>query len=99
MELKVTDYAIAHLVESVELTIGGASLAKREEIIDRVLKGMQRLLEWPKAGQVEIWMEGKEYVYRRLVIGNFKVIYRIDGEVVYVTDIFDMRQDPTRMKG
>ena len=99
MELKVTDYAIAHLVESVERTMEGASIPKREEIIDRVLKGMQRLLEWPKAGQVEIWMEGKEYVYRRLVIGNFKVIYRIDGEVVYVTDIFDMRQDPKMMRG
>ncbi|MEO5585946.1 MAG: hypothetical protein ABIQ75_10860 [Flavobacteriales bacterium] len=99
MGLQVTDYAIAHLVESVELTMGGASLAKREETFDRVLKGMQSLLEWPKAGQVEIWMEGKEYIYRRLVIGNFKVIYRIDAAVVYVTDIFDMRQDPKRMKG
>lgn len=99
MELKVSDYAIAHLVESVELTLGKASVEKREEVIDSVLEETRRLLQWPNAGQVEIWMEGREHVYRRLVVGNFKVIYRVEDETIYVTDIFDARQDPRMMKG
>ncbi|MBL0127412.1 MAG: type II toxin-antitoxin system RelE/ParE family toxin [Flavobacteriales bacterium] len=99
MELKVTEYAVAHLVESVELTLGSASLEKREEMVDRVLEEAKRLIQWPNAGQVEVWMEGREHVYRRLVVGNFKVIYRVDDEVIYVTDIFDARQDPSKMRG
>lgn len=58
MELKVTDFAIAHLVESVELTMSGASLEKREEAVDRVIEEMRMLVQWPHAGQVEVWMEG-----------------------------------------
>jgi len=99
MELKITDFAIAHLVESVELTMAGASLEKREEVIDRVLEETRTLVVWPHAGQVEIWMEGRTFVYRRLVVGNFKVIYRIEKDLIYVTDIFDGRQDPKRMRG
>jgi len=99
VELKFTQYAIAHLVETVELTFSGATMKKREEVMDRVLEATRRLLEWPNAGQVETWMEGREHIYRRLVVGNFKVIYRVDGETIYITDIFDARQNPGRMKG
>lgn len=41
--------------------MGDASLAKRGEVIDRVVKGMSKLLEWPLAGQVEVWMKGREF--------------------------------------
>lgn len=99
MELKITDYAIAHLVESVELTLGGASIEKREEVIDTVLEGARQLIHWPHAGQVEVWLAGREYEYRRLVVGNFKIIYRIVDDMIHVTDIFDARQDPKRMRG
>lgn len=35
--------------------------------------------------------------HRRLVVGHFKIIYRIlPGEII-VLDIFDSRQDPDRM--
>jgi hypothetical protein len=39
--------------------MAGASLEKREEVIDRVLEETRMLVEWPHAGQVEIWMEGR----------------------------------------
>lgn len=99
MELKNTDYAIAHLVESVELTLGSASIEKREEVIDTVLEETRRLIQWPHAGQVEVWLADREHEYRRLVVGNFKIIYRIQGDMVHVTDLFDARQNPKRMRG
>lgn len=99
MELKITDYAMMRLVESVELTLGSASMEKREEVIDHVLEETRRLIQWPRAGQVEIWLAGRDHEYRRLVVGNFKIIYRIEADVIHVTDIFDARQDPNRMRG
>ncbi len=99
MKLVITDYAIAHLVESVELTGKHMSLERRDALIEKVIRGTDRLLDFPKAGQVETLMDSRPFEYRRLVVGNFKIIYRIDGEMIYVTDIFDARQDPQRMRG
>jgi plasmid stabilization system protein ParE len=99
VKLVITDHAIAHLVESVELTGKDMSLERREALVEKVLRETDRLLEFPKGGQVEQLMDSRPFEYRRLVVGNFKIIYRIDGEVIYVTDIFDARQDPRRMRG
>jgi hypothetical protein len=35
--------------------------------------------------------------HRYLVEGNFKIIYRIVDDIIWVTDIFDSRQDPEKM--
>jgi hypothetical protein len=37
--------------------------------------------------------------HRRVIVGPFKIIYRLTANAVYVTDIFDSRRDPKRMKG
>lgn len=37
--------------------------------------------------------------HRRLIESHYKIIYRVVGEYIYVTDIFDSRQDPEKMKG
>jgi len=53
----------------------------------------------PHIGQKEEYLEqlGKEY--RRLVEGHFKIIHLLEGEIIYITDFFDTRQDPDTMKG
>lgn len=99
MKLRITAYAIGNWVESVDLNMSKASLVKRETVMDDVLEETGRLVHSPNDGQVEIWMEDREHVYRRLVVGHFKVIYRVEDDLIYVTDIFDSRQDHTRMRG
>jgi hypothetical protein len=37
--------------------------------------------------------------HKRTIEGYFKIIYKIEGEFIYVTDFFDSRQDPSKMKG
>jgi mRNA-degrading endonuclease RelE of RelBE toxin-antitoxin system len=37
--------------------------------------------------------------HRRLIVGNYKIIYLIEDDVVYISDIFDTRQDPKKMNG
>ena len=75
------------------------SLERREALVSKIFKEAERLVKYPRAGQVEPLMEGMRFEYRRLVVGNFKIIYRIDGEWIRITDIFDTRQDPKRMRG
>ena len=57
------------------------------------------LLLQPLQGQKEPFLEHLGLGHRRLVVSHYKVIYRVSGEYIYITDIFDSRQDPDKMKG
>jgi plasmid stabilization system protein ParE len=91
--------AIQHLEESLDVTCAGMSVEKRESLVTKIFKETERLMKYPRAGQIEPLMEGMKFEYRRLVVGNFKVIYRIDGEWIRITDFFDARRDPRSMRG
>ena len=70
-----------------------------EVLMTRVLNRADSLSTTHGQGQVEPQLEhlGKEH--RRLIEGHFKIIYRVEGSTVYVTDIFDSRQNPEKMHG
>lgn len=45
------------------------------------------------------WLNKGRFQYRRWVVGHVKIIYRVTKTAVRVTDFFDSRQDPKKMKG
>lgn len=49
--------------------------------------------------QEEEYLDHLEKGHRRAIEGSVKIIYRVDGELIYITDFFDTRQDPSKMKG
>ncbi|MFT3884083.1 MAG: type II toxin-antitoxin system RelE/ParE family toxin [Flavobacteriales bacterium] len=57
------------------------------------------LKDHPGAGQFEPELEWANAGHRRIIVRDFKIIYRIDGDTIVVNDIFDSRQDPRKMKG
>ncbi|MCU0288260.1 MAG: type II toxin-antitoxin system RelE/ParE family toxin [Acidobacteria bacterium] len=63
-------------------------------ILDKadVLKG-----GFPALGQKEPLLSHKTDVYRYLVEGNYKIIYRIKGNKVVIDTVFDVRQNPDKM--
>jgi len=48
--------------------------------------------------QQEEYLEHLGKDHRRRIEGHVKIIYKVEGEYVYVTDFFDARQDPSKMK-
>ena len=58
-----------------------------------------KLLTNPSMGQQEEYLEHLGLGHRRVIDGNYKIIYRVEGENIYITYIFDSRQDPAKMKG
>lgn len=67
--------------------------------VDRLLEEALWLSEWPGAGAQEVFMRYRGKVYRRWVVGNVKIIYRVVGDELRIYDFFDARQHPRRMKG
>ena len=68
-------------------------------IRNQILDAADTLLLQPMQGQEEPFLAHLGQNHRRLVIGHYKIIYRVIGEYIYKTDIFDLRQNPGKMKG
>jgi toxin ParE1/3/4 len=51
----------------------------------------------PQLGVVEEALTSLGLGHRFLVEGNYKIIYRVEGQHVLITDVFDTRQDPEKL--
>ena len=51
----------------------------------------------PNIGQQEPNLEHLGLGHRYLLFQKFKIVYRVVGDAVYITDIFHTRQDPEGM--
>ncbi len=98
MKLVYTEQAIESLEEALAFMAPKVSYEKLLEIRDRILDKADALLLNPLQGQKEPMLELLEKEHRRLIEGHYKIIYRVVGEYIYITDIFDSRQDPDKMK-
>lgn len=57
------------------------------------------LINHPYKGQFEEYLEHLGKGHRRLIEGYTKIIYLVKEDCIYITDFFDTRQDPAKMKG
>lgn len=73
------------------------------KIADKIKAGIIDKLKYiqghPYAGQEEEYLLDLGLGHRRIIEGNYKIIYRIIRDTIYVTDIFDSRQDPSKIAG
>jgi plasmid stabilization system protein ParE len=101
MRIIYTDQSFESLEESIQflLKVQKVPLEKASEIRNRLLDKAESLANNPFIGQYEEYLEHLGKGHRRLVEGNFKILYRIEGGQVYITDFFDTRQPPEKMKG
>ncbi len=99
MKLLYTEQALESLQEALSLISDDAPESKLMEIRDNILNRADTLLSNPKIGQREEYLRHLGLKHRRIVESHYKIIYRIAGEYIYITDIFDTRQDPAKMKG
>ncbi|MEX0882089.1 MAG: type II toxin-antitoxin system RelE/ParE family toxin [Cyclobacteriaceae bacterium] len=93
MRVIYTDQSFESLEESIQflLKVQKVPLEKAREIGNRLLDKVGSLAENPHIGQNEEYLEHLGKGHRRLVEGNFKIIYTIEGGNIYITDFFDTR--------
>ena len=73
--------------------------AKGRKIVREVRKSAKKLEDYPYMGQEEEELKEFGQGHRYLLIKPFyKLIYLIIKPIIYITDIFDTRQDPDKMK-
>lgn len=99
MKIVITTPAWESYEQALHFLAGYMTDRELERWDKRLWDSIDDLKTFPRRGQYEPWLEYKGEGHRRLVVGKFKVVYRIEGRTIYVTDIFDARQDPGKMKG
>ncbi|MPM04019.1 hypothetical protein SDC9_50286 [bioreactor metagenome] len=91
--------ALNELVLIYQYLLDNTSIAIAKGIIEDVLNTKQ-IESFPQSGTIEsnLKKSGKEYRYILRGHNKYKIIYRITSTVIYITDVFDCRKDPSSMK-
>lgn len=97
MRLHVSEYAASRLDEIWDYYAEEASERVADKITKKIVDDIDWLLTHPRGGQYEPLLDQLGLKHRRLVSGNYKIIYRIIDDLIFVSDIFDARQDPEKM--
>jgi len=74
-----------------------ASVAVAQNILANIFNTTKQLESFPESGQIEENLRKLKQEHRYLISGNYKIIYRIIESEIFITDIFDSRQDPSKM--
>lgn len=100
MKVIYTEQALESLSESLRFLIQeqGLSIKQVSNIKTHLLDKTEKLQEHPYSGQTEEYLAHLNLGHRRIIEGTFKIIYRVDGNIIYITDFFDTRQNPEKMK-
>jgi len=70
---------------------------KADDIVLEIISRILQLESFPMSGPEDDFLKSCGISRRSLVVGNYKIIYRIERNTVYITQVFDARQDPGKM--
>lgn len=100
MKVVYTDQSLISLEEALNFLIETKRLEHGKIIFikDILFDRAESLRNHPHKAQLEENLQHLKEGHRRLIEGHFKIIYKVEGDTIYVTDFFDSRQDPVKMK-
>ena len=77
-------------------------LVAGQKVADKIKKSIflasNKLIKNPLIGQLEENLKDLNQDHRYVVEGNYKIIYRVVNNEIYIVDIFDCRQNTQKMK-
>ncbi len=94
MKIKFLIAAEEHL-EDIYNSIAGTNEHAAIRLYNDFLDEIDRLRDFPLMAAVEPVLINEPQIFRGLIVKhNYKVIYYIKGDTVYIAAIWDCRQDP-----
>lgn len=99
MTLEVSTSARQRLFDIWKRIRDDSSEERADKVETRLIARAKELVQQPLKGPPEPHLVILNEGHRFLLLGRYKVIYRIIGEIIYVTDFFDTKQHPSRMRG
>ena len=99
-EIIWSDFAENQLDKVFEYFVENASHQVAKNIIQTIISETNKIITHPEITQIEELLLDRENDYRYLVCKNYKIVYSIDikQKLIKIADIFDTRQDPSKIK-
>ena len=99
MKLRFTTNALRQLTQILDYHKDTGNLTKGRRTIRQILNRAKELETYPELGSEEENLREHGKGHRSLVVGTlYKIIYLIAKPFIIITDIFDTRQNPNKMK-
>ena len=99
MKIVVTIPARRHFRDSLKVIGRRVRPETIKAIRKRVRAAIEEAARNPELSQLEESLESLQQGHRRVIQDYFKIVYRVEKNTLYVTDIFDTRQDPRKLLG
>jgi plasmid stabilization system protein ParE len=98
MQVEITEFAKTELQNIYKYYLSVASKEVAEKIINRIIDEIEYLGKTPNIGSKELLLAHLDHDYKYIVCGNYKIIFYKSKTIIYITDIFDCRQNPEKME-
>jgi plasmid stabilization system protein ParE len=98
MKVGWTKFALKALFDVFTYYKSNVSLTIAINIKDNILSSVRQLQNYPLSCPKEVLLEDIGEGHRSLIRGNYKVIYKILNNQIFITDVFDSRQNPKKIK-
>ncbi len=101
MKVIITDESLDRLEDQLDFMIEERKLPKTYVLPlgKKLLRKAKQLDKHPYRGQYEPSLSPLNQGHRRIIEGDFKIIYFIEGNAIYVSDFFYSHRDPDKMNG
>ena len=97
MKVFWTKFALAELHNIYDYYKINVSVLIANNIKNSILLSTRQLELQPLSGTPEVLLQHLNQGHRYIIRGNYKIIYRIQSKRIYVTDVFDTRQNPVKV--
>lgn len=97
MKIVFTDVARNRLKEIYIYHKEVASVKVADSLKKKIIDSIRKLSTHPELGNEEPYLSHLRRKYRKLIIGNYKAIYRIIDNAIVIDTIFDSRQEPEEL--
>ena len=97
MKIIWTDFAIRNLKNIFDYYSTSTNKKVAHKIRKQILKSSKQLINHPLSGPTEPNLLSQNKNHRYLISGNYKLIYRVDGNEIIINDVFDTRQNPSKL--
>lgn len=69
-----------------------------KKFILKLISRVEQLERFPRSGKIEPFLTGLGKEFRFLVYNDYKIIYYVEDNKIYVADVFHTKLSPVKMK-
>ena len=74
------------------------SVIPAQKFVQSIFEKTDQLKQHPYSGQIEPLLIKTLQKSRYLLIGEYKIIYQVKEKSVFITDVFHVKQNPSKIK-